>query len=76
MSSLASHGEAARLAVNGGDDYELLFTVRKGKRVPREFRGLRLTRVGEITRKKELLVRREDGEKIRMVEGGWDPFRG
>ena len=44
--------------------------------MPREFRGLRLTRVGEITRKKEFLVRRVDGEKIRMVEGGWDPFRG
>jgi thiamine-monophosphate kinase len=75
VSSLVARGEATRLALNGGDDYELLFTVRKGKRIPREFQGLRLTRIGEITRKKELVLRRADGRKIRMAEGGWDPFR-
>jgi thiamine-monophosphate kinase len=75
VSKLVANGEATRLALNGGDDYELLFTVRNGKRIPREFHGLRLTRVGEITRKKEVVLRRADGKEIRMADEGWDPFR-
>jgi thiamine-monophosphate kinase len=34
-------------ALHGGEDYELLFTVRTGVRIPAEFEGLRLTRIGE-----------------------------
>ena len=39
------------LALNGGDDYELLFTVppQKVKSLPRAFQGVRLTSIGRIT---------------------------
>jgi thiamine-monophosphate kinase len=37
-------------ALHGGEDYELLFTVPPRVRVPREFEGLRLTRIGGMHR--------------------------
>jgi len=36
-------------ALHGGEDYELLFTVRPRTRVPPEFEGVPLTEIGEIT---------------------------
>lgn len=65
------------LALNGGDDYELLFTVnpRNTQRLPGSFDGLPLTRVGEITQKRKLLVRDAQGRERPLVSRGWDPFR-
>jgi len=65
------------LALDGGDDYELLFTVpwRLAHLVPREYRGVSLTKIGEITRAKGMLLV-EDGNRTRpIVPRGWDPFR-
>jgi thiamine-monophosphate kinase len=68
--------DARKLALHGGDDYELLFTVRPGneKRLPDEYRGLRLTRIGEITKARKILVR-EGTKSVDLRPGGWDPFR-
>ncbi len=75
--SLAEFGDAQDLALNGGDDYELLFTVRKrnATRVPRNLHGLRLTHIGEITRERQILIRTKEGKATRLQSGGWDPFR-
>jgi thiamine-monophosphate kinase len=64
------------LALNAGDDYELLFTVRPAKagRVPRAIGGVGLTAIGEITRDTNLFVQRE-GRGQPLAPGGWDPFR-
>jgi thiamine-monophosphate kinase len=77
MTSLAQSGDAQDLALNGGDDYELLFTVRKrnATRVPRNLQGLRLTHIGEITRGSQILLRTKEGKATRLQSGGWDPFR-
>lgn len=66
-----------RLALHGGDDYELLFTVppRKKRLVPRAFRGLPLTPIGVITAEKQIFVVDEQGRKQPLAPGGWDPFR-
>jgi thiamine-monophosphate kinase len=72
------HGhDPLQLALHGGDDYELLFTLppRKAKLLPKTFRGVRLTAIGKITRKQDLLVREENGRARQLRPGGWDPFR-
>jgi thiamine-monophosphate kinase len=65
------------LALNGGDDYELLFTVKRSKagRLPRSFRGIPLTPIGEITRARNLLLVGPDGKEKALQGRGWDPFR-
>lgn len=65
------------LALHGGDDYELLFTVppQKAKFLPTAFRGLQLTAIGRITKKTKLIVCDENGRERPLTPGGWDPFR-
>jgi thiamine-monophosphate kinase len=64
-------------ALHGGDDYELLFTVPKSKarRIPQSLGGVTITRIGEVTRAREILV--TDGNDLPQVLAprGWDPFR-
>src|SRR5713101_3333421 len=58
------HGrDPIQLALHGGADYELLFTVppRKAKLLPKTFRGVNLTAIGRITRERELLLVDENG---------------
>jgi len=69
--------DPVQLALHGGDDYELLFTVppRKAKLLPKTFRGVALTPIGKITRGRTLLVLEENGRASQCTPGGWDPFR-
>ncbi|MBZ5527901.1 MAG: thiamine-phosphate kinase [Acidobacteriia bacterium] len=64
------------LALHGGEDYELLFTVRKDRlaRIPKSFGGVPLTAIGEITAGRGLLLLSEGGRTARLRSGGWDPF--
>jgi thiamine-monophosphate kinase len=41
-------GATLAQALHGGEDYELLFTVPPGRRIPPEFQGVPLTRIGAI----------------------------
>jgi thiamine-monophosphate kinase len=71
------HGhDPLQLALHGGDDYELLFTVpaRKAKFLPQTFEGVRLTAIGKITRNQDLMALDEDGIAGKLEPGGWDPF--
>jgi thiamine-monophosphate kinase len=69
--------DALRLALNGGDDYELLFTVREkdAARMPRSFQGIALTEVGQITRDQRLMIAERGSPAKPLVPRGWDPFR-
>jgi len=42
-------GATLAQALHGGEDYELLFTVPPGRRIPPEFQGVPLTRIGAIS---------------------------
>jgi len=70
--------DGLQLALNGGDDYELLFTVprRNVSHIPRSFRGVPLTSIGEITRGRAIVLRDKNNREYELVVGGWDPFRG
>lgn len=67
---------ALELALNGGEDYELLFTVPKRKlaKVPVFHRGLPLRYIGQIRRSRELLLVRSDGSKSPLASAGYDHF--
>jgi thiamine-monophosphate kinase len=69
--------DALDLALNGGDEYELLFTVRPSKtnRIPRAFQGVAVTAVGEICLEPRLTLIRLDHRESALPAGGWDPFR-
>jgi thiamine-monophosphate kinase len=66
-----------RLALDGGDDYELLFTVprRQAPRLPKRFRGVPLTIIGEVIREKTLSLLDARGRTKPLRPHGWDPFR-
>jgi thiamine-monophosphate kinase len=66
------------LALSGGDDYELFFTVRPTHRgrlraVCRQVGDLPITRIGVVTKGRELLVRHEDG--LHPLPAGYEHFR-
>jgi thiamine-monophosphate kinase len=63
------------LALHGGEDYELLFTARPGKPVPREIAGVTLTEIGKITREKRVRLRSEEGGLSNLAPRGWEHFR-
>jgi thiamine-monophosphate kinase len=77
VTPLATIEDARTLALHGGDDYELLFTVgsKTVARLPRSFHRLRLTRIGEVTRERKILVKTDAGKTAPLISGGWDPFR-
>lgn len=66
------------LALDGGEDFELLFAVRPRHvpKLPRELGGVPVTRIGEVTaaRGKVTLVR--DGRSRALRPGGFEHFRG
>jgi len=68
---------AQQLALHGGDDYELLFTIspRKAASLPAKFRKLDLTRIGEITRERGVRIIGNDRKLEPLRVAGWDPFR-
>jgi thiamine-monophosphate kinase len=65
------------MALNGGEDYELLFTVPKkfSRRMPRRVAGISVTVIGEITREKRVILLGLDGRGKPLQPKGWDPFR-
>lgn len=67
-----------QMALHGGDDYELLFTVPKGKArlLPRKLGGVTIMPIGEVTRAREVMVADGTGRSRVLKPRGWDPFRG
>jgi len=64
-----------QFALNGGDDYELLFTARPSKHVPTRIAGLPITQIGRITRDKHVILVNEDGVRSELRPKGWEHFK-
>jgi thiamine-monophosphate kinase len=64
-------GASLEQALHGGEEYELLFTVPGGTKVPDRFEGLPLTRLGSIVRGTGGVVRL-DGKPLAAL--GYDHF--
>jgi len=68
--------ERARAALNGGDDYELLFCVanRDLRHIPRTSRGVKLTEIGRITKGRTVELVDSSRKAVPLRPLGWDPF--
>ena len=64
-----------KFALHGGEDYELLFTARPNHRVPSQILGSRVTCIGEITRRKQLVLINRSGSRSQLQPQGWEYFR-
>ena len=70
---------AVKAALDGGEDYELLFASRPTARVPRRIAGVRLTEIGRVVerRRGRPMVSLLDaaGRKRPLAAGGWEHLR-
>jgi thiamine-monophosphate kinase len=65
-----------QLALHGGEDFELLFTVKAGNaaRLPRKVDGVEITRIGEITAAGAGVKISEGSRTWELKPGGWMHF--
>lgn len=66
-------GASLEQALHGGEDYELLFAVRPGTRVPASAGGVRLSCVGRVRKQRGVVLRTEDGVE-RLEPRGFQHF--
>lgn len=64
-----------QLALDGGEDYELLFTARPGKHIPNRIAGVPVTLIGRVTRGKKAVLVHENGVRRTLPARGWEHFR-
>jgi thiamine-monophosphate kinase len=68
-------GEDGRtFALHGGDEYELLFTAHPNRPIPRQIAGVAVTRIGEITGRKQMKLAAANGKTQILKPGGWEHF--
>ncbi|MDX6383958.1 MAG: thiamine-monophosphate kinase [Blastocatellia bacterium] len=66
------------LALHGGEDFELLFTVRPDEvaRLPKRVDGVAITRIGEVTDQSGKVQLAEKGRVSDLRPGGFEHFKG
>ena len=63
-----------RFALHGGEDYELLFTVPRGRRIPARIAGVPVTQIGHIVRGKKVFTTTKSGAVQELGASGWQHF--
>jgi thiamine-monophosphate kinase len=78
----ASVGKPSRevglqFALHGGEDYELLFTAPRSKRIPSHIAGIPITQIGHVTRGRgqKIFLRDRAGVGFKVKPQGWEHFR-
>ena len=74
IASLNRHEVELRHALHGGDEYQLLFTVPPGRRLPAEFKEIPLSLIGYITEGNEIAIEHENGYITELEPLGWQHF--
>ena len=63
-------------ALHGGEDYELLFTAPGSRPVPSKIARVRVTRIGEIIRGRDVWLVDSHGQRKALPQRGWEHFMG
>lgn len=67
---------ALQLALNGGEDYELLFAASPGKHIPSTLAGLQVTKIGRLLPvspgQPRITAIAADGTRSELRPGGWE----
>jgi len=74
IASLNRHEVELRHALHGGDEYQLLFTVPPGRRLPAEHNEIPLSLIGYITEGDEISIEHENGYITELEPQGWQHF--
>jgi thiamine-monophosphate kinase len=69
------HQVDLEFALHGGEDYELLFTAPRSKRIPSRLAGVPVTMIGHITRRPKISLMHESGGGYPLKPLGWEHFR-
>ena len=72
--SAISGKDGLTFALHGGDEYELLFTAPPHRRIPKQIAGVQITRIGEITRGRQVKLAGANGKAELLKPGGWEHF--
>ena len=77
MPDLRDGLNTTQLALHGGDDYELLFTVAQKNiaQIPKKIGTATLTQIGQIISQQKILLTDQHGRSKLIKDRGWDPFR-
>jgi len=62
-------------ALHGGEDYELLFTAPRNRRVSNRIAGVAVSLIGRVTRNQQVVLIGEDGLRRELKSQGWEHFR-
>lgn len=66
------------LALNGGEDYELLFTARKKTKIPAQIAGVPVTEIGEVRNRRDyssaIQILGDNGKVKPLPQRGWEHF--
>jgi thiamine-monophosphate kinase len=70
----AAGKDGLALALHGGDEYELLFTARPQRSIPKQIAGVPISRIGEILSGKQMRLATADGKTKPLKSAGWEHF--
>jgi thiamine-monophosphate kinase len=76
LAAKAAPERAIKLALDGGEDYELLFTAPPSVRMPRSVAGVPVTRIGKLVRGAAISIVDSAGRSRPLKPGGWEHFAG
>jgi thiamine-monophosphate kinase len=68
--------ETLVLALHGGEEYELLFTAPRNRRIPKQIAGVPVTRIGEVIRGRQMKLVDAMGKSEIFKPAGWEHFGG
>ena len=68
-------GGTLEQALHGGEDYELLFTAPRDRKIPRRIAGIAVTRIGQIKNGRTRVLLRDGLQKRALPPGGWEHFK-